>query len=94
MRVRRSHVFTAVTAGVASLVLATAPQATAECIPAGGATVCAQGTITGGGPTPPTAGPYTPYPCNYDYLCQAGLSIELGPIDRPDRPNNPNRPRG
>lgn len=65
------------------------PTAAADCVNAGGSTVCAQGTVTGGGPTPPTAGPYVPYPCDYDYLCDAGLSIELGPPDRPDHPWRP-----
>lgn len=65
-----------------------APTASADCVNAGNATVCAQGTVSGGGPTPPSAGPYVPYPCDYDYLCDAGLSIELGPPDwdRPWRP--------
>jgi hypothetical protein len=66
--------------------LSVAPPALADCVNAGNATVCAQGTVTGGGPTPPSAGPYTPYPCELDYLCDAGLSIELGPIDPPWRP--------
>lgn len=73
----------------ASVPLAVAPQAAADCVPAGNTTICAQGTVSGGGPTPPSAGPYVPYPCDYDYLCDAGLSIELGPPDRPDHPWRP-----
>jgi hypothetical protein len=61
--------------------LVNTPIASADCVNAGNATVCAQGTVSGGGPTPPSAGPYTPYPCDLDYLCDAGLSIELGPPD-------------
>lgn len=77
---------------IPSACLGSAPVASADCVNAGNSTVCAQGTVSGGGPTPPTAGPYMPYPCDYDYLCNAGLSIELGPIDRPDHPNRPIRP--
>jgi hypothetical protein len=68
--------------------LINAPVASADCVNAGNATVCAQGSVSGGGPTPPNAGPYVPYPCDYDYLCDAGLSIELGPPDW-DRPWHP-----
>ncbi|MCC9179699.1 hypothetical protein LOC73_02530 [Mycolicibacterium mageritense] len=59
--------------------VSTAPPAAAECVNAGGSTVCAQGTVRGGGPEPPTAGPYVPYPCEYDWYCQGGgLDIIIG----------------
>jgi hypothetical protein len=74
---------TAVPVGIVS-----APTAIADCVNAGGATVCAQGTVTGGGPQAPTAGPYYPYPCEYDWLCNdGGLSIAIDPPDRPWRPD-------
>jgi hypothetical protein len=71
--------------------LLSAPSAAADCTMANGVSVCAQGTVRGpdGGTGPgPTTGPYVPYPCDYDYLCDAGLSIDLSPWDRPNRPDN------
>lgn len=56
-----------------------APPAAADCVDAGGSTVCAQGTVRGGGPEPPTAGPYYPYPCELDWYCDTGgLNIIIG----------------
>lgn len=49
--------------------LLAAPHAAADCVDAGGATVCAQGTVRGGGPDPTVAGPVVPYPCEYDWYC-------------------------
>ncbi|MGW4096669.1 hypothetical protein [Mycobacterium sp. NPDC004974] len=58
----------------------TAPPAAAECIDAGGSTVCAQGSVRGGGPTPPKAGPYYPYYCANDWYCAGGgLEINIDP---------------
>jgi hypothetical protein len=71
-----------------------ASPARADCVNAGAATVCAQGTVTGGGPDAPTAGPYMPYPCEYDWLCDdGGLSIVINPPDRPVRPGGGGGPR-
>ncbi|WP_286174566.1 hypothetical protein [Mycobacterium sp. DL99] len=73
----------------------TAPPAAAECIDAGGSTVCAQGSVRGGGPTPPKAGPYYPYYCANDWYCAGGgleINIDPRPPDnggggwRPGRP--------
>lgn len=74
--------------GLASLTVpiavASAPPAAADCVDAGGSTVCAQGNVRGGGPTPPKAGPYYPYPCANDWYCgDWGLEINLDP-GRPD----------
>ena len=72
--------------------LALAPHALADCTMSNGVSVCAQGTVRGPdggtGPGPTTTGPYLPYPCDLDYLCDAGLSIDLSP-DWGDRPNRP-----
>lgn len=65
-----------------------APAASADCTNANGTTVCAQGSVRG----PDTGsgagyqGPYVPYPCEYDWMCDDGLSIALDPPDRPWRP--------
>ncbi len=62
--------------GLASLTVpiavASAPPAAADCVDAGGSTVCAQGNVRGGGPTPPKAGPYYPYYCANDWYCAGG----------------------
>jgi hypothetical protein len=67
--------------------LAGAPPALADCTNAGYATVCAQGTVRGGGPEPVQAGPAYPGYCADPWYCSDdwGIDINLGPI-RPDRP--------
>lgn len=59
----------------------TAAPALAECTQAGGAYVCAQGEVRGGGPTPPTAGPYYPGYCADPWYCSDdwGIDIDLDP---------------
>lgn len=76
----------AMTTGLVSI-----PTAAADCTVSNGVSVCAQGTVRGpdGGTGPGLSGPVVPYPCDYDYLCDAGLSIDIGPFDPPDRPNRP-----
>lgn len=77
--------FAAVMAPVGFL---TAAPAAAECTQAGGAYVCAQGTVRGGGPTPPTAGPYYPGYCADPWYCDdwdLDIIIDPGP-GRPGRP--------
>lgn len=70
-----------ITAGLLAAALQAAATAGAECVNSGGATVCAQGQVRGSGqPPPPTAGPYVPYPCDYDPYCyDGGLSIIIDP---------------
>lgn len=86
------------------------PPAAADCTSAGGTTICAQGESrganTGEGPSG-SAGPWVPYPCEYDwYYCDDvygwGINIDLDP-GRPDfNPGGPgigdggggNRPGG
>lgn len=80
-----------VLASVAPAAIAEAPAASADCTNAGGAYVCAQGDVRGGGPTPPQAGPLVPYPCG-DWYCNGGLQIVLDP-GRPNRPGG-GRPGG
>ncbi len=90
------------TIGVATAItpianLTTAPTATADCTSGGGVTVCAQGEVRGssGGSGGGSAGPWYPYPCEYDYYCDdddggGGLSVILDPdIDRPSPPSPP-----
>jgi hypothetical protein len=103
MRLRRSWICGGIVAVAAVPVnVLLAPSATAGCVDAGGATVCAQGTVRGGGPDAPTAGPFVPYPCEYDWYCDDGdldLIINPGPpgggidIGRPGRPGGGLGPR-
>jgi hypothetical protein len=67
-------------------VISAAPAA-ADCTNAGAATVCAQGTVRGGGPDAPTAGPVYPSYCADPWYCDDGwgLDIDLSP-GRPGRP--------
>ena len=71
-----------------------APQAAADCIYAGGVTVCAQGEVRGGGGGDVVSGPVVPYPCEYDWLCDTGgISIIINPNPpQPPRPPRPPRP--
>jgi hypothetical protein len=76
----------AAVAGPMALVSAT-PQASAECTSAGNSTVCAQGTVRGGGPTPPSAGPAYPSYCADPWYCDDGWDVDV--IWRPGRPGGP-----
>lgn len=80
--------------------IVTAPPAAADCTYAGGVTVCAQGEVRGPDGVPTSSGPYVPYPCEDDWLCDSGdLDIILDPgpprpsppidIGRPGRPGGP-----
>ncbi|AQA03599.1 hypothetical protein BVC93_15600 [Mycobacterium sp. MS1601] len=82
-----------------------AATAAADCTSSAGVTLCSQGDVRGSdtGDGPSGSGPYVPYPCEYDYLCDDdygwGVAFDLDadlnpPPIRPDRPDRPNRPRG
>jgi hypothetical protein len=66
-------------------IVAAAPPALAECTNAGAATVCAQGTVRGGGPTAPVAGPAYPSYCSDPWYCDDGWDMDVI-IGRPGRP--------
>src|SRR5882757_3028646 len=67
-----------------------ASPASADCTSAGAATVCAQGTVRGGSPSAPSAGPAYPSYCADPWYCDDGwdMDIILPPPDfgRPGRP--------
>jgi hypothetical protein len=67
-----------------------ASPASADCTSAGAATVCAQGTVRGGGPDAPSAGPSYPSYCADPWYCDDGWGVDviLPPPDfgRPGRP--------
>ena len=75
---------TAMPAGIVTFV--TASPASADCSGAGYATVCAQGEVRGGGPTPPSAGPYYPGYCADPWYCDDGWDLD---VDLPIRPGRP-----
>ena len=66
-----------------------ASPALADCTSAGAATVCAQGTVRGGGPSAPTAGPAYPSYCADPWYCDNGWDMDViigrpgGGIGRP-----------
>lgn len=82
---------------VGALAICTAPAASAECTYTSGVTICAQGNVEGGSSEPvASSGPYYPYPCEDDWLCDdGGVSIAVGgpgiDIGLPGRPGH--RPR-
>jgi hypothetical protein len=73
----------------APLVIVVAPPASADCVEAGGVTVCGQGTARG---NEPLAGPAVPFDCPYEWYCSNfGLDSDLdGPP--PARPPEEFRP--
>lgn len=82
-------------AATAAAGLLAAPSAVAECTSSGGVTICAQGTVSGPSNVPTSSGPYYPYPCEDDWLCDDGgvsVIVDPGPpsggidIGRPGRP--------
>jgi hypothetical protein len=70
-----------------------ASPASADCVGAGAATVCAQGTVRGGGPSAPTAGPYYPGYCSDPWYCDDGWDMDVwlpvGGIGGPGGPGGP-----
>lgn len=63
-----------------------AAPASADCTSAGYATVCAQGDVRGGGPTPPSAGPVYPSYCADPWYCDDSWGIDINVPIRPIRP--------
>lgn len=61
-----------------------ASPASADCVQAGNSTVCGQGEVRGGGPTPPTAGGYYPSYCADPWYCDDGWDLDV--IWDPGRP--------
>lgn len=81
-------------------IISIAPPAKADCNYAGGATVCAQGTVRGADGVPRAASPVVPYPCENDWYCGTDWDLDVDwnpgpPIDigRPGRPGGGIGPR-
>lgn len=60
--------------------VALAPPAAADCVSAGGTTICSQGDVRGSdtGVGPGDNDVYSPYPCEYDWYCYDGFDVVLG----------------
>jgi hypothetical protein len=71
----------------------TATPASADCTSAGAATVCAQGTVRGGGPTAPVAGPAYPSYCADPWYCDDAWDMDVI-IGRPGGPGGIGGPGG
>ncbi|WP_231514522.1 hypothetical protein [Mycobacterium sp. URHB0044] len=69
--------------------IGTATPALADCTSAGAATVCAQGTVRGGGPDAPSAGPAYPSYCADPWYCDDGWDVDVILPPRPGRPGGP-----
>ena len=84
---RQRYLILGVAMTVMPVAVTVASPASAECVNAGGSTVCAQGAVRGGGPTPPSAGPFYPSYCSDPWYCDDGwgIDIDLNP-GRPGRP--------
>lgn len=87
MRSIQRYLMLGLAAALTPIGVAIAPVASADCTNAGYATVCAQGTVRGGGPTPPQTGPVYPGYCADPWYCSDdwGIDIDLDP-GRPGRP--------
>jgi hypothetical protein len=81
-------------AAVPVTVVAAAPPASADCTGAGAATVCAQGTVRGGGPSAPQAGPAYPGYCADPWYCSDDWGVDIVIDPGPGRPGGPGGPGG
>jgi hypothetical protein len=96
MQLRQRYLLLGLAAALTPLGMTITPTAAADCTSAGAATVCAQGTVRGGGPSAPVAGPVYPSYCADPWYCDDGWDMDViinpGPpgggidIGRPGRP--------
>ena len=87
MRLRQHYLSLGFVLTVIPVSVLTASPASADCTNAGYATICAQGDVRGGGPTPPSAG-YPSY-CADPWYCDNGWDMDVvwdPGIGRPGRP--------
>jgi hypothetical protein len=91
MRLGRSPLTFGLVLAFMPLGMVAAPSASADCTNAGSATVCAQGDVRGGGPTPPSA--YYPSYCADPWYCDNGWDIDVVRPIHPGRPGWPIGPR-
>ena len=90
VRIKQRYLVLGLSTAAAALVIVAAPPAlAAECVQAGGVSVCGQGTVRG---NEPMTGPVVPFDCPYDWYCaNFGLDSNIdGPP--PARPPDELRP--
>lgn len=97
MHSRKRNLILAIAMAMAPIAVTFASPATADCTNAGAATVCAQGTVRGGGPDAPIAGPAYPGYCADPWYCDDGWGIDID-LNPPRPPGGggilPGRPGG
>lgn len=75
----RQHVTLALLTASAAVGLIAAPSAVADCQSSGASSVCAQGSVRGGGVDAPSAG--RTYDCeDYYWACGDSASVQVGPV--------------
>src|SRR3954462_3744999 len=77
VRRTRSYLILGLTLVAVPVGIVTATPASGDCTSAGAATVCAQGTVRGGGPNAPSAGPSYPSYCADPWYCDNGWDVDV-----------------
>jgi hypothetical protein len=93
VRMRQRYLILGLAAALMPVGVTVASPASADCTSAGAATVCAQGTVRGGGPSAPTAGPAYPSYCADPWYCDDGWDMDVI-IGRPGGGIDIGRPGG
>jgi hypothetical protein len=93
VRMRQRYLILGLAAALMPVGVTVASPASADCTSAGAATVCAQGTVRGGGPSAPTAGPAYPSYCADPWYCDYGWDMDVI-IGRPGGGIDIGRPGG
>lgn len=90
MRRKQHYLSAGVAVALIPVSFIVAPTAAADCIQAGYSTVCSStGEVRGGGPTPPSAGPYYPSYCADPWYCDNGWDMDIVIDPGPGRPGRP-----
>ena len=94
MRMRQRYLIFGLAAALMPVGVTVASPASAECTSAGASTVCAQGTVRGGGPSAPIAGPVYPSYCADPWYCDDGWDMDVIINPRPPGGGIIGRPGG
>lgn len=77
MRSRQRYLCLGLALAFVPVSVMSASSAAADCTSAGAATVCAQGSVRGGGPDAPIAGPAYPSYCADPWYCDDGWDMDV-----------------